>query len=231
MAILLVTNCKHKPFPGPELPPVDTTHVPPVDTTHKPPVVKDPCSPDSVYFQKDIWPLIASNCAKAGCHDANSGNDVFYTGYASVVREVRAGNPGGSKLYGVITSSDPGDKMPRGGSLTQAQIDMIYKWILQGAKNNTCTDTTCNANQFAFKANIQPLINTYCAGCHNGSASGAGVSLLNYTEISVVAANGKLFNTVNHTAGSYFMPLGSPKLSSCQIAQIKNWVDAGYPNN
>ena len=232
ITIIFITNCKHKPFPGPELPPVvvDTTHIPPVDTTKH--VVKDPCSPDSVYFQKDIWPLIASNCAKSGCHASGSGNDVTYTGYSSVLREVKPGNPSSSKLYNILITSDPGDRMPRGNTpLTQAQIDMIYKWIQQGAKNNTCTDTTCNANQFAYAKNIQPLLSTYCTGCHNGGASGANVNLLNYSGVSAVAANGKLYNTVNHTTGSYAMPLGSAKLSPCQIAQIKNWVDAGYPNN
>lgn len=230
--VILATNCKHLPFPGPEVVPVDTTTTKvPVDTTHHV-VVKDPCSPDSAYFQKDIWPIIASNCAKAGCHDANTAqNGISYTGYNSVVAKVKPGNPGGSKLYSVITGVD--DRMPPASQtqLTSAQIALIYKWIKQGAKNNTCTDTTCNANNFKFANDILPLLKMYCQGCHNGSATGGNVSLLTYSDISVQAANGKLYNDVNHTTGYNFMPLGSPKLSNCQISQIKNWIDAGYPNN
>ena len=33
-------------------------------------VIVHPCSPDSVYFEQQLLPIIQSNCAVSGCHDA-----------------------------------------------------------------------------------------------------------------------------------------------------------------
>lgn len=52
--ITLYSSCKREPVFIGELPgPIDTT---PVVITH-------PCNPDSVYFQAQVLPILASNCA------------------------------------------------------------------------------------------------------------------------------------------------------------------------
>ena len=74
------------------------------DTVINIPVVKPPiavnCSPDTVYFKQKILPLIVSNCAMSGCHDAISKRDgVILTDYTNIMREVKISNPTDSDLY------------------------------------------------------------------------------------------------------------------------------------
>lgn len=43
--------------------------------------------------------------------------------------------------------------------------------------------------------------------------------------------NGKLYGSIAHTTGFAAMPQSGNKLSDCQIAQVKKWIDAGAPQN
>jgi hypothetical protein len=52
-----------------------------------------------------------------------------------------------------------------------------------------------------------------------------------YAADKAMAQNGKLYGTIAHTAGFSPMPKGSAKLSNCQIATIKKWIDGGMLNN
>ncbi len=104
----------------------------------------NPCHPDTVYFERDILPVLRSSCAKAGCHDATPEDGVILDTYANVMAtgDVRPGNPGGSDLYEVLIETRPDKRMPPPPQppLSADQIEMIRKWILQGAKNLSCDD-------------------------------------------------------------------------------------------
>ena len=98
------------------------------------------CSPDTVYFLNEIMPIISSNCTMSGCHDNIShAEGVNLTTYTNIMRYVKAGNAGNSKLYEVIIKTG-GDRMPPSpmAPLTSVQKAFIQKWINQGAKNNNC---------------------------------------------------------------------------------------------
>jgi hypothetical protein len=104
-----------------------------------------PCDPDTVYFERDLLPLLLSSCAKAGCHDAATARDgVILDSYANVIAtgDVKPGNPDGSDLYEVLVEDRPEKRMPPPPlpALSNDQIAMVRKWILQGAKNLTCDD-------------------------------------------------------------------------------------------
>ena len=193
-----------------------------------------PCDPDSVYFTKDILPLLQSNCAFSGCHGNGSAqNGVDLTNYNSIIStaDVRAFNLSGSELYEVITESDPSKIMPPppANALTAVQIAKIAKWINQGALNNSCND--CDTSNVTFALHISPLIQNNCQGCHSVSSPSAGVSLTNYNQIQAQAITGNLFGTINHSAGFKAMPFNQPKLSQCKIDQIRIWVANGAIDN
>ena len=103
ISVLILQNCKHE---IPERTPVDNTGG--NDTI---PVVKsDTCSPDTVYFVNDILPIIISNCAQSGCHDADAREDgVQLTDYDNIIEtgKVEPGDPNDSELYEVLVESDP----------------------------------------------------------------------------------------------------------------------------
>jgi hypothetical protein len=191
------------------------------------------CSTDTVYFQNKVLPLLNSGCAMSGCHDAITHKDgVELTSYAKIISTggVIAGNPAGSDLYKVLNKSGS-DRMPPPptAGFTQAQKDIIYKWILQGAKNNACND--CDTAVFTYSGAVLPLMNTYCKGCHNPSSLGGGIDVSTYASVKAIATNGKLMGSIRHTAGYIAMPQGSSKLSDCKIQQIQKWIFAGTLNN
>ena len=217
--ILVFISCKHEiPYNTPDPPVIGGTQT---------------CSSDTVYFQNKVLPLLNSSCAMSGCHDVITHKEgISLATYSNIVATggVRPGNPSNSKLYTVLNKSG-GDRMPPApaAAFTAAQKDIIYKWILQGAKNNACND--CDTTLFTYTAAISPIMNTYCKGCHNPSSLGGGVDVSTYAGVKAIAASGKLMGTINHTAGYIAMPQGGNKMSDCRIAQIQKWITAGSLNN
>lgn len=196
----------------------------------------DPCDPNTVYFQNEVLPIIVSNCAMSGCHDAASHQDgVVLTSYSSLMNSdiVDPGDADGSDLYDVITETDPDKIMPRPPHppLTAGQVNTIMVWIEQGAQNNVCNEATCDTFNVTYTASVKPIIQTNCQGCHSGTAPSGGIDLTAHAGVQTVALNGKLYGAVNHMAGYSAMPKNGNKLPVCDIRKIKLWIDAGAPNN
>lgn len=93
----------------------------------------------AVSFNNDISPVIISNCTQAGCHGA-SGHRVQLLSYSDISsgEMVVVGNPSKSKLYQVVSTLNKYNIMPtpKYPPLSDTQIEKIYLWIGQGAKNN-----------------------------------------------------------------------------------------------
>jgi hypothetical protein len=197
------------------------------------PTVSTTCSPDSVYFVNEVLPIINSNCAMSGCHDAATRADgVQLTSYSTIMKYIKAGNAADSKLYKVIIDTDPGDRMPPPprSPLTAAQIAKIQKWINQGAKNNSC-GSSCDANVFTYSGAVKTMLDTKCVGCHSSTNPGGNINLSTYASVRTVALNGKLYGSIAHQTVFSPMPKNSAKLSDCEITQVQRWIAAGALNN
>lgn len=96
-----------------------------------------PIVPDSplVSFSKDVQPIILGNCTQSGCHSAESRRKPFLT-YNDVMRDTKAGNALGSTMYQRISNRGTSNIMPPNKPLAEENIQLIYIWIMQGAKNN-----------------------------------------------------------------------------------------------
>lgn len=145
---------------------------------------------------------------------------------------VQPGNPNGSKLVEVITKTDPGDVMPPPPHppYSATNIDMIKKWISQGAKNNSCA-SACDTTIFSYSGAVVPIINLHCKGCHNPASLGGGIDLSAYAGVTAAAGNGRLLGSIKFLPGYKPMPQGAAKLSECKITQIEKWIQAGMPQN
>lgn len=95
----------------------------------------DPVVPPTpvLTFEKDIQPITLNNCARARCHNG-SGEGPVLVSYKDVMGLVKAGDAKASKLYRTMTNLTPGIAMPPDGPLADLQINLVYVWILQGAK-------------------------------------------------------------------------------------------------
>ena len=193
------------------------------------------CDPSKIYFQQQVLPILLSNCAMSGCHDvAGHQEGVILTSYAYVMSTagVDPGDPNGSELYEKITEADPDDRMPPPPRprLSTEQIATIRNWILQGAQDLSC-NTLCHSTRFTYSGSIRQIISNKCQGCHQGTAASAGVDLSSYAGVKAKVTDGKLWGAVNHLPGFSPMPKNGSKLSECELAQIRKWIDAGALNN
>lgn len=216
LVVFTTSQCQHEPIGN-----INNTGI---DTTHKTVVQED----TNICFERDILPLFVSNCATTGCHDAASRVEgLNLTNYTNIMRGVRANLPNNSKYYTAITSGF----MPPYTVMPPAQLALIKKWILQGAKNGTNCPVKCDSTNYAFAKGVQPVLNTYCVGCHTSANAGGGIILDNYSGVKSAALSGKLMGSISGTAGYSFMPKGGAALNSCQQAQIRKWIAAGCLNN
>lgn len=225
LVVIFFASCVHEPEGG--LVPTPTPTTPPIGT--------NPCSTDTVYFQNTILPLLVSNCAIPGCHDANTMQDgINLSSYAGVMGSgvIDVNDPWDSDMLEAVTDNDPDDRMPPAPQtpLTQAQINLLYTWMSQGAQNNAC-QAECDTNVFTFSGAVRPIIQARCQGCHSGGAPQGGISLTNYDQVKAVALTGQLYGAVSHTGNYTPMPYGGAKIPDCEITQIRKWIEDGTPNN
>jgi len=75
------------------------------------------------------------------------------------------------------------------------------------------------------------ILSANCYVCHAGATPVAPFRLDSYAAVAVQAGNGKLWGALSHSPGFVPMPKDAPKLSDCELAKIKKWLDAGFPNN
>ena len=100
------------------------------------PIVSKPVS-----FYRQVRPIVQRSCS--GCHQpAKLGGKLLLTTFAGMMSggeggpSVVAGKPDGSLLVQMIVGEKP--EMPKGADpLSAAQVDLIKRWIAEGAKDDT----------------------------------------------------------------------------------------------
>lgn len=97
-----------------------------------------------------------------------------------------------------------------------------------GINGGPCTDTT---GMVSYNQKVVPLLQQLCYSCHNAGFPSGGIVMGTYASDKQIAANGKLYGTINHSPGFSPMPQGMPRMSACLIATIKKWIDSGMPEN
>ena len=213
----------------------------PTGTTPPSPIVIKECSADTVYFAQTILPLVTTLCGKSGCHGTVSHKEfqLIYTSttqsYSAIKsRFVNTGSTSSSKLTNAINEM-AGKGVSGYVAPTTDQLNTLKSWIAQGAKNNSCTG--CDTTKFTYAAIVNPIMYTYCVGCHPapGSNSIPNLSTLAAIQSEVNSNPGRLMGSIQHVAPynttTKAMPQGSAKLPDCYIKQIGKWIDAGMPNN
>jgi hypothetical protein len=97
--------------------------------------------------------------------------------------------------------------------------------------NETCDSTISTVS---YSNHIVPILNNSCglnSSCHGNNAV-SNVDLTSYNDVYAVSQGYLLWHVVNWTTNYSKMPKGSQtKISDCNIALIRKWIDAGAPNN
>lgn len=103
--------------------------------------------------------------------------------------------------------------------------------------------TPCNLpTKVSYRNNVLPILTQNCYRCHSAKyyviSSSGTFNMEDSTKVKYYAnpANGLngtsyLVGNIRHDPGFVAMPYDGGKLSDCDIATIKAWVDAGAPSN
>jgi hypothetical protein len=193
-----------------------------------------PCSPDTVYFERDVLPILTQSCAYQGCHNAISHADnVVLDNFSNVRKEVKAGNSVQSELYKVIISNASNKVMPPppAAKLPSTSIALIKKWIDQGALNLKCDyKPICDTIAVSYNTYVKPSL-AACVTCHKSGNAGGGVNLEDYNGVKAATLGGRLVGSIRWSIEYHPMPLGGSKLPDCTITKISAWVNQGAKNN
>lgn len=225
LVILLLPACQHEAFPAPEGAIIDG----PNDTSGQGSTGK-PCHPDSIYYQRDVQPILNSHCAFAGCHGQGfSANGVDLSSYSRVIAtaDVRPGDLEGSDLYEVITETRDDKRMPPppNAALSAEKIAIIRQWILQGAQNLTCEG--CDTTDLRY-SQIKGIIDANCASCHRPGNPITPRNLDSYASLKEALLNTNLLARVQAEAGVPVMPPGGP-MNDCEVQSLIIWYENGMP--
>ncbi|HNP20876.1 MAG TPA: c-type cytochrome [Panacibacter sp.] len=113
---------------------------------------------------------------------------------------------------------------------------VVYPGTNDGNSNGN-TDTTGNTNSSAvcFEGEVLPIFVTSCgkSGCHDAASHKEGYVLDSYSNIvkrGIAPGNASKSELYKVIAGGEMPPKGNTKLTSDQVALIKQWIDEGAKN-
>ncbi len=113
-----------------------------------------PQSLPPVSFENDIFPVLQQHCMR--CHGKvmaegdlrfDAGHDAVLTG-GQTGNEILGSSSADSELFRRITSTKPGYRMPKkGNALSAAQVDLIERWLDQGASWSSEPETAVQKSE------------------------------------------------------------------------------------
>jgi mono/diheme cytochrome c family protein len=105
------------------------------------PKATDSADPDAIRFSRNIAPILVRKCVACHGPEKSKGGyrldtfELLMKGGESKSPSVTPGQPAESQLFRLITAEDADDRMPQKDEpLPSAQIEVIERWIRQGAQ-------------------------------------------------------------------------------------------------
>ena len=91
----------------------------------------------AVSFSKDVLPIFLGNCTQPGCH-GTEGRRRGLNNYSEIMSYgITPNNATSSKVYRVMSARGIStSRMPPSGVMNEGDLQTVYIWIQQGAKNN-----------------------------------------------------------------------------------------------
>ena len=82
-----------------------------------------------------------------------------------------------------------------------------------------------------WSADIQPLLQVQCVGCHQGASASGGLDLSTHAAVQPAALNGSILDRMQRPAGDPLAMPPSGPLTSCNLAKFRVWERGGaLPN-
>lgn len=95
----------------------------------------------------------------------------------------------------------------------------------------------CDTVDMGYANDVVPILQSHCYSCHSAVNPASGIALEGFTNLhpyTIDTAGGRvctLVGNISHDPGYNPMPFDQPKLDSCLINQIVDWVNRGALDN
>lgn len=92
----------------------------------------------------------------------------------------------------------------------------------------------CDSTNVTYTHTIAPIMSANCNVCHSGLNPQKSITTDNWAGLNAAAAGGldsQLWQAVSHSMKVTPMPYQNGKLSECDLAKIRVWINAGALNN
>ena len=99
------------------------------------------------------------------------------------------------------------------------------------SSENLYPTTDCVTANMSLHTDIVPILQNNCYVCHSAAIHTADIVLEGYSEVIKQINNGNLLGGIRHQTGFVPMPQNAPKLGSCEISKIEQWISQGSKNN
>jgi formylglycine-generating enzyme required for sulfatase activity len=192
----------------------------------------------AVDFEREIQPIIEAACLR--CHQPEQADGELRLDSAEgASHAIVAGDAAASSLYArlILPADDPEVMPPDGPRLDATQIDVVQRWIAEGAKWPADAKLQI-ARRVLFEEHVQPLLEANCIACHQADNAEGEIDLSTrsaatevpgmitpfrpdestlYDVVSVAKDDPRLMPPLDH---------GGP-LSSEEIETLRLWIAQG----
>jgi mono/diheme cytochrome c family protein len=196
-----------------------------------------------VDFAREVQPIFAARCYS--CHGPQArvsglrldNRESVFRGGDSGVPAVVPGKSAESILIRYVTAENPKAVMPPSGPrLTSSEIEVLRRWIDEGARWPAESATPDNID---FAADILPILETRCFECHGRNRQTHGLRLdLKSAAFkggdsgvpAIVPGNSAQSLLIRYVAGldpKIVMPAAGPRLTAGQVRALRTWIDQG----
>jgi hypothetical protein len=84
----------------------------------------------------------------------------------------------------------------------------------------------------SYTRDVVPIFESNCYGCHGSTSDdNSGINLQDTAELNKYIRSGQLLGNITHAPGYDPMPQNAPKMDTCDISIIHQWILQGYPQN
>lgn len=196
-----------------------------------------------VSFEREIQPLLERRCNE--CHhpeDARGGLDLtrlstMLRGGDELGASVVPAKPAVSPLIQVLIGEQEPAMPKKADSLPNAEIDLLRRWIAEGAKDDTPSFSA--ADVAFFEREIRPVLHGRCFKCHAGEEPESGLRLSSRAGFLLGGERGpavmpgkpdasRLMAAIRHE-GELKMPRGGGRLGATQVEAMAEWIRRGLP--
>lgn len=188
-------------------------------------------------LQTEAVAALSSKCAT--CHGTSTsfGGVKDITNVSKLISEglIVPSNPDQSKLIQSVSS----DLMPPAGSpdLTADEKQALSDWVLSfkgGSQSPGATPQPEYTPLAPTYASLRVNVLNRCTSCHSPSGSRPQTNFSSYASLmssGVIVTGNSSASSIYAETSTFDMPPTSDKLSFSELAALKDWIDAGAPNN